>query len=62
MTGEELNRALQSIGRRLDVIQDEQRAVIEKLNRMRLAVDSIRDEQKRLAEAVGAVRDGTPGG
>lgn len=37
--------AVDGINRRLDAIWDEQRRVIEKLNRLRLVVDAIREER-----------------
>jgi len=40
-----LKSAVDGINRRLDDIWDDQRRVIEKLNRLRLVVDAIREER-----------------
>lgn len=37
--------AVDGINRRLDAIWDDQRRVIEKLNRLRLVIDAIREER-----------------
>jgi len=42
---EVLKSAIEGINRRLDDIWDDQRRVIEKLNRLRLVVDAMREER-----------------
>lgn len=46
---QEVASAIETINRRLDAIWEDQRRIIEKLNRMRLVVDAIRNDQTQLA-------------
>lgn len=46
---QEVASAIESMNRRLDAIWDDQRRIIEKLNRLRLVVDAIRNDQSQLA-------------
>ncbi len=48
----ELAAAVETLGRRLELMHGDQRLVLEKLTRLRLVVDSMRDEQRRLADLV----------
>ena len=44
---------IESMSRRLDLISENQRIVIEKLNRLRLAVNALRKEKAGRAPAAG---------
>lgn len=46
---QEVASAIETTNRRLDAIWEDQRRIIEKLNRLRLVVDAIRNDQTQLA-------------